>query len=80
MDRLADPRVHGQLATEYNVVKRLMLYLGNDLQTQGDVLRQLQGYSLCRHRDVLCFANDAILVHYSRHGEAPRLLQNSSRP
>jgi hypothetical protein len=46
VDRLADPRVHGQPATEYNVVKRLMLYLGNDLQTQGDVLRQLQGYSL----------------------------------
>jgi hypothetical protein len=80
VDWLADARVNGQPATEYNVIKLWMRCLGNELQTQVEVLRSLQGYSMCKHRDVLCFANDAILVHYSRHCEAPRPLQNSSRP
>ena len=37
------------------------------LQTQVDVLRYVQGDDVRGHSDVLCCANDAILVHYSMH-------------
>jgi hypothetical protein len=39
VDWLADARVNGQPATEYNVIKRWLHYLSNELQTQVEVLR-----------------------------------------